>query len=147
MVKKTLKTRTFEGLPVVDATHDIALHVLSIDVKNATKNDPKSCAAAKAGQRELKKDVRVFLTRTYVKEKKNWVRYLTPESVSREIISFDRGSSFEPGIYNVKAPHESMKLGHYRGRSFKPKTGKTNQKPRHATGMIRHRANYDENKK
>lgn len=148
MTKKILKTRTFEGLPVVDATHDIALHVLSIDVKNAKKNDPKSCAAAKAGQRELKKDVRVFITRTYVKEKNHWVRYKTPESVSREIVSFDRGSSFEPGTYIVKTPHESMKLGYNRGRNdTHPRTGNKNPKPRHVTAMIRSRAHYNENKK
>src|SRR5258706_13584318 len=99
MKKKTRKTRTFEGLPVIDATNDIELHVLPVDVKGASKKNPASCAAAKAGQRELKKDVRVFISRTYVKEKKNWVRYFTPQSASREIISFDRGSSFEPGTY------------------------------------------------
>lgn len=144
--KKTRTTRTFEGLPVVDATQDIALHILPVDIKRAEKKDPASCAAAKAGQRELRKDVRVFLTRTYVKEKDHWVRYLTPESASREIVSFDRGSTFEPGTYVVKAPYETAKLGNYRGKVNR-KDNKTLPGPRHATGLIRSRAAYDEHKR
>src|SRR5258705_232007 len=103
------KDQLFEGLPLVDADNDIELHIKPIDIKNSRKNDAANCAAAKAGQRELKRDIRVFISRTYIKNKKHWVRFITPPSISREITSFDRGASFEPGEYTLKAPCESSK--------------------------------------
>lgn len=116
---KARKGRLFEGLPVVDADHDIALVITKADVSASTVKDPGNCAAARAGRRELKRDVRVFLSRMYVKEEDRhgarWVRYLTPENAAREIVSFDRGSAFVPGEYNFVAPRLGQRLGAPRG--------------------------------
>ena len=134
--------RLFEGLPVVDATRGLALHVTSVDIKGASKKNPAMCAAARAGQRELKTDVRVFISRTYVKKADHWVRYKTPESASREIVSFDRGSSFEPGEYIIRPLPESERLGQYKGKSTQTGNGKK-RNPSHVTAMIRERSKYD----
>ena len=120
--KKTRKTRTFEGLPVVDAKDDIVLNVSKHDVQISKKKDPAHCAAAEAGKRELKCEVKVYLSRMYVKTGKQWVRYVTPSNVSREIVSFDRGNQFEPGSYVFKAASISQRLGAHKGNNLK-KTG------------------------
>ncbi len=147
-MKKTRKIRTFEGLPVVDAKHSIYLEVKPIDVKNANKKSPNSCAAAKAGQRELNTDVRVFLTRTYVKQNNKWVRFMTPESASREIISFDRGASFEPGEYKFNPLPPTERLGAYRGKSNKKEVNSDRRiRKQHATGNVRERSMYDSTKR
>lgn len=138
---KTKKQRTYLGLPVVDAPEGkgITLTVTKADVNGSTKSDPANCAAARAGQRELKREVHVFLSRAYVKDtdKKRWVRYITPEAASREIISFDRGSSFVPGEYTFKAATKWQKLGMERGESTRPGTGKPQTNPRHVTAEVR----------
>ena len=132
------KKRLYKGLPVIDAPANtgIAITVTPSDVKGSRKVDPEHCAAARAGKRELKKDVHVFMTRAYVKEKKHWVRYMTPESVSREIVSFDRGSAFVPGNYKFRAPRAQEKLGQYKGKSSEKHTGVATR-PHHVTANVR----------
>ncbi len=133
------KNASFEGLPVVDGHEDIDLVINKNDVENSRKKDPNNCAAAMAGRRELKTDVRVYLTRTYVKDAKHerWVRFITPRSISTEIISFDRGASFEPGEYTLKAPIETQKLGYSARRGgIKTGTGKKRKK-NHITTNVR----------
>ena len=134
--KKTRKPRLLEGLPVIDAKEPLTITVLDKDIKTARKSDPSNCAAANAGKRELHKDVRVFLTRTYIKEKKHWVRYITSEAASREIIAFDRGSAFCPGEYKLNPVPESQKIGIYRGIKTSEK-GRIRNRPRHVTANVR----------
>lgn len=134
---KKRKIHLFEGLPVIDADKNMHLSISASDVKHAKKNDPANCAAAIACKKKLNKEVRVFLTRTYVKEKKNWVRFITPEAISREIVAFDRGSAFEPGEYKMNAPYETARLGHYKlGRKSGKHTG-TVSRPHHSTKQVR----------
>lgn len=133
---KRRKQRLYEGLPVVDATKSLKMTITRTDVKHAKKNDPANCAAAIAYKRKLNKEVHIFLTRAYVKENKSWTRYMVPESVSREIISFDRGSDFIPGDYIIKAPVETQKLGAHRLRGPNKKKISSN-KPNHITADVR----------
>lgn len=138
--KKQRKLRMLDGLPVVDADSDVVLHVTKKDVQNSKKKNPDECAAAQAGKRELKREVKVFLSRMYVKDKNKWIRYLTPSNAAREIVSFDRGAEFEPGEYKFKAATSGQRLGvtHPGPRPKKSKHG-TRQ---HKTGNVRIRANY-----
>lgn len=126
----------FDGLPVIDADEDIILNVTKRDVLNSKKKDPNNCAAAKAGKREFRKDVKVFLSRMYIKENKHWVRYLTPTNAAREITSFDRGSQFEPGEYIFKAASPRQRLGTYRGTSHMS-TGTGKKRKIHITANVR----------
>lgn len=151
MAKKTKKTkktkskskftnhnRTFEGLPVVDANEDIALVIKKEDVNKSKVKDPAACAAALAGRREFKTDVRVFLTRTFIKDNKNkqWIRFYTPESMSREITSFDRGATFEPGEYKLKSMPMSQRAGYKKPTGPKKETGRPTHK-KHITANVR----------
>lgn len=143
MTKKRKVTYSkYEGLSVVDANKPIILHITESDIKNSDKKSPGNCAAARAGKRELKKEVRVFLTRTYVKEKNHWVRYTNPESVTREIISFDRGSTFEPGEYKINPAPASERLGAYKVTGKKKHTGT----PRQIHKVTAHVREFDKGK-
>ena len=65
-----------------------------------------------------------------------------PEAVSREVVSFDRGSSFEAGEYKLKSPPKSARLGTYRGKDTRltrenTKTGGAAKRFVHHTANIR----------
>ncbi|SRR5260221_10479305 len=134
--KRQSKPRTFEGLQVVDGAKSFKLSISKDDIKNSKKNDPANCAAARACQRKFHKEARVFLTRTYIKDKNKWIRFVTPVSVGREITAFDRGAAFEPGEYQLNAVSPSQQLGQTRGRTKHTNTGE-NKKPHHITVNVR----------
>lgn len=131
---------TYKGLPLVDASGDMEICVTKQDVSMSKKNDPANCAAANAIKRTIKTEAEVHISRVYVKHKNRWVRFMTPESVSREITSFDRSAIFEPGTYVLKAPTKSNRLGaHTRNYDTGPHT--TTKRPaRHHTVNIRESA-------
>lgn len=130
--------RLFEGLPVVDAAENVALVITKDDVNNSKQKDPGNCAAAMAGRREFKTDVRVFLTRTFVKDPqhKRWIRFATPDAITREIVAFDRGAAFDPGEYELKAPTAAMRRGYKQTGGKATGNGKKMRK-RHITGNVR----------
>lgn len=126
----------FKGLPVKDATKNLEIEIEKVDVVGSRKKDPSNCAAARALKREYKcKEVAVFTTKTYVKEGNHWTRYCTPEAIAREIISFDRGSEFEPGSYSLRRPSPTERIGVPRSPS-KNKKG-SGKGRRHVTTNIR----------
>lgn len=103
------KRRMLEGLPVIDADHGLVIEIKkNPDITGASKADPGNCAAARALERTLGSEARVFLTRTYVRVGKVWQRFVTPEAISREITAFDRGAKFEPGEYVLNPPSPTM---------------------------------------
>lgn len=119
--------RDIEGLPVVDATEPLLIHVRAIDIKGASKKKPGDCAIARACRRELRKgnvrvvEARVHLSRTYLlldgaNGTRGWLRYMTPQAARDEIIAFDRGGSFAPGEITFKPPRPAEKLGASRKR-------------------------------
>lgn len=139
MSKKSIQP-TYKGLPLIDATKDLEICVTKSDVSRSRKNDPSNCAAANSLKRVLETEVEVHISRTYVKEGKKWVRYITPQSVQREITSFDRGSSFEPGEYNLKAPSKACRLGSSRSTGERTGEGTSNKPKYHITANIRESA-------
>jgi hypothetical protein len=145
MKKKTISM--YKGLPMIDASDDLEIEVLKSDVAKSRKNDPEKCAAAVALNRVTKTDVEVHISRTYVKDKNRWIRFLTPESISREITSFDRSSVFEPGKYILKAPGPGQKLGNYKGKSFMGENKEKRRNPHHMTVNIRESAKKTKNAK
>lgn len=134
--KKDRRVRMFEGLPVVDAAQDVTVTITAADVKNSKKKNPGACAAAVAGERRFHKPVKVFLSRMYVKDKDKWVRFVTPDNIAREIISFDRAQMFEPGDYKFKAPSPGQRLGTYTHRTNKENQTR-NRRTQHITTNVR----------
>ena len=140
------KPSTFEGLPLVDANEPLIISIEPKDISGAKKNSPENCAAARAIERELKTEARVFIGRIYVKKNKQWVRFLTPIGIAREITSFDRGSSFEPGEFVINPLPPSSRLGICKGKSTE--TGKGNKRHiRHITVNIRPGAKLSKTRK
>lgn len=90
---------------VVDAKRARRIEVAASDLKRATVKSHKACAMAVACKRKLSLDGVIMGRKTaYLIRGKKATRYAVPESVAREIIAFDRGATFEPGIYRL-VPH------------------------------------------
>lgn len=127
------------GKPIVDSTEDLVVHVTRDCVRRAKPMDPTQCAVAKALTKEKGVvSARVQLTRTWIEYPTKIVRYITPESAAREIVSFDRRAGFDTGDYRLKAPSQHDRIGQRRKSRLKPDrnhehTGRTN----HRTLMVR----------
>ena len=90
-----------------DADKPVEISVEPRDCKDGRKLMPTECALARAARRELKADaVIIGMSTSYIIRGNTAIRFATPESVAREIVSFDRNQDFAPGDYylTVKAP-------------------------------------------
>jgi hypothetical protein len=94
------------GKKVVDAKKPAKILITKRDVVVGDNKNPSSCAAAIAAKRDVPEclSARVHIGRVYIEHKDKWVRYLTPDALRTEIVAFDRGGSFQPGEYVLKAP-------------------------------------------
>jgi len=110
MSKKIIE---MDGLPVLDAKKSLRLEVLREDIRVATKKAPNSCAVAKACARAMGvKAVKVHVSRLYLNmDDKSWTRYVVSGAMRSEIIAYDRGGKFMPGMYNLMAPPKCKRLG------------------------------------
>jgi len=107
-----MQNQQIDGFPVVDAKASLKLEVTRADCNAATRKNPGCCAVAKACGRELKiRGVRVHLSRLYLLAGKAWTRYIVHSSLRQEIIAFDRGGKFQPGVYTFQAPNPNKQLG------------------------------------
>jgi hypothetical protein len=114
------------GLEVVDVKNPLILHIGPEDIRLAGKKNPETCAAAKACVRQLKASAaRVHLSRIYVLVSKKWRRYFTPKSLRAEIISFDRGGSFEPSEHRLVPVNPAHQGKGYRQGSDSPDKRRT----------------------
>src|SRR2546430_6561396 len=97
---------------VTDADENAYLEVTAEDVKHSAKKDHNRCAMAVAAKREFKASgVVIAPTVAYVVKHNKAVRFQLPESVQKEVVSFDRGSGFAEGKYHLHAPAKSMRIG------------------------------------
>lgn len=131
-----MTTTSIDGKPIINAKKGAKLIITKHDIATADIKQPNNCAVAKACHRVLHaKEVRVHLSRIYVRANEgNWVRYLTPKSLRTEIVSFDRGGTFEPGAYELTAPPPWMKTRKRQGGPDKPgyKKGKGKKRAKHS---------------
>lgn len=101
-----------EVMHVEDADTDIDIEVTNKDSQSAVVRNHKGCAMAVACKRKMKLDgVIISVSTAYLVKDGVATRYKLPESVSREVVSFDRKGGFSSGQYSLKAPAESAKLG------------------------------------
>jgi hypothetical protein len=103
------------GKKVIDANKPLHISVSKQDASAGKTKDPGKCAAARAIIRTIAdaKSARVHLGRTYVEYPDRWVRYMTPNSLKLELVSFDRGARAEyaAGAYTLRAPAPTARLG------------------------------------
>ncbi len=100
-----------DGMLVVEAKSPITLNITKRDIGKGAAKDPRSCAAAKAARRMFPAadEVRVHLSRLYVRTGKKWTRYKVADGLRTEIIAFDRGGSFEAGEYMLRPSPPSQR--------------------------------------
>lgn len=97
---------------VVDGRENVPVTVTARDVGKSDRKNPSSCAISVAAQRTQKVDnVIISRTRCYLVVNDVAYRYLLGNDSVRELTSFDRGASFTPGTYVMKAPAVSRRLG------------------------------------
>lgn len=134
------------GIEVVDARKKVKIEITPSDIKKGSTKDAAACAAALSCMRQLSAtEARVHLGRTYVKQDKKWVRYNTGYALRSEIVAFDRGGAFEPGIY-VLSPiqpsrRDSGKRQGTAGSGKRTKPLKKRSTPHIVTGVRQHGAN------
>lgn len=107
---------TLEGLPIRNARSRLVLHVMPGDISRRSRKNPAKCAlAAACARQEQVPEVRVYLSRAYVKHLSGqyWIRYEVSQAAQREIISFDRGARFEPGEYCLNPVSPAKIAGGY----------------------------------
>src|SRR5262245_45919613 len=123
---------------VKDATRNLTIEVTKRDASSKAVRNHKECALAVACKRSEKMDGCVIaIKRGYLVKDNVAYRYDIPETVSREVVAFDRNAGFAPGLYRLNKP--AKKLG-------SPATGKkhggestngNDRKLRHFTDGIR----------
>ncbi len=116
---------TIDGLPVRNLKHKIRLIISEDDCKKGNKKAPALCAAALAATRQVPKcnEARIHIGRVFLKiSNKYWLRGKTTGALRTEIATFDRGGTFDPGIYDINPLSKSeLPTGKQRGK--KPKFG------------------------
>ncbi len=122
---------------VRDATSPITIEVTKADNNNSKVRSHSACAMAVACKRAEHADgVIVSIMTAYVIKGTSATRYVLPESVSREIVSFDREAGFAPGEYVMRPPEPSKQLGVHRGgKSTHTKNGKKITRHHHTSGI------------
>jgi hypothetical protein len=130
------------------AENNLEIEVLPSDEKASKRRNHEECAMAVACKRAYKADgVIIARSVAYLVKGTLAIRFLIPESVSREITSFDRGGPFNPGTYHLQKPNPAMdpeyrkKINAARERDPKEKKNGKGQKKlhkkRHITQGIR----------
>lgn len=97
------------GIPIKDATSRIKIVVTDNDVVSAKKADSKHCALARAALRLPGVKAAYFFRQIAFLEYANkMLKFHLPESVTREIVTFDRAQIFDSGIYQMRPPPPSL---------------------------------------
>ena len=95
-----------------DSASPIEVSVNKRDCDEAKRLNPAECALAKAARRELKADGAVIgISSSYVIKGDKAIRFATPESVRREIVSFDRHQDFARGTYHLPPKSPAVRFG------------------------------------
>jgi hypothetical protein len=98
---------------VADATKPITITVTKRDVQKSSKKNPENCAMACSFKRRGWDSAIIHRSTAYLVRGDLAVRYFVPQSVVREIVSFDRHGDFRPGDYHLSAIDPSRRIGAY----------------------------------
>jgi hypothetical protein len=125
---------------VKDATEDFEVEVTARDNSTAAVKNHKKCAMAVACERRRGIDGAVIsIHNAYLVKGDEATRLMVPESVSREVVSFDRKGGFATGTYALKKPDKWHRLGyrHTSKRDRQTDTRKRSRTAQHITADIR----------
>jgi hypothetical protein len=101
MAKTTMKK--IDGLPVKNIEKRIRLVISAADCRRGKSKLPNACAAALAAKRQVPHcvEARIHINRAYLRVGKHWLRGRVNSALRTEIATFDKGGTFEPGIYDI----------------------------------------------
>ncbi len=124
-------TRAFPQVKhVVLADKAVTVTVTRPDCKVGKRHKTAECAMAIAAKRQFKADgVAIRLSDSFVIKGDTAIRFKTPETVKRELVSFDRHQDFDPGEYGLQAAPPNWakpKKRHSEGRG-----GEVDTRPKH----------------
>jgi hypothetical protein len=129
---------------VTDADEPAFLEVTEDDSKTGSRRDHNNCAFARACARKFRATGVIISVQTaYIIKGDEAIRYRLPQSVSREVVSFDRNAGFEGGQYELSKPVPSQRLGARQERNTNAGNERESKKSRgirrfrHFTGNIR----------
>ena len=123
---------------VVDSKKGLTIEVTGRDVSSSKRKKHSECAMAVACKRALNLDgVIISMSKAYLIKDGTATRFDVPASIRTEVVSFDRGSGFETGEYELKKPHHDLKSFHIGGqRKTATGKGKAHSK-KHVTKNVR----------
>jgi len=121
-----MQTHRIGGRNVVDSTRSIQIEITEQDTQLASRKDHGNCAVARACMKQEGTDAIVHISRVFLKMKNKdiWVRYIVKNDLRTEIVSFDRGGNFEPGIFKLHRIQPAQKLGISHKRASGPRVSK-----------------------
>lgn len=100
---------------VTDADGPVQVEVTDADNKSSQVRNHNACAMAVACKRKFKADgVIIAIATAYIIKGNEATRYTLPDSVSREVVSFDRKAGFMPGEYQLVPHGKSSRIGYQR---------------------------------
>lgn len=110
---------------IVEAKKPLLITVLKQDCRTGKKKSPMNCALARACVRDQHADgAMINIGTSYVIRGKTATRYITSQTVGREITSFDRHHDFASGRnYRLMAVPPSVRLGSHLVSKRKKPTG------------------------
>lgn len=93
------------GLRIIDARQPLELELSRTDITQAIRKNSKDCAFATACKRQFKARAAYFFrTTAWLEYPDKMVRYILPQSMQKEIVSFDRSKIMAPGVYQLSKP-------------------------------------------
>lgn len=124
---------------VVDANRPAKIEVMARDANPRAAKNHEACALAQACKRQLRLDgVIISRSTAYLIKGRKARRFRMTTAASREVVSFDRGSGFAPGVYVLGAICPNARLGTRQGSSRDRHTGAgPNKQFRHLTANVR----------
>ena len=91
-----------EGLTLIDSSRALRFKIEDRDIRGSHPLSPKDCAIARALRRKGSRYVLVFRCTVWVDDGKgHFVRYGLPPRLQREVHTYDRSRTFEPGRYHL----------------------------------------------
>jgi hypothetical protein len=112
-------------LEEVDAQKPLTVNVTARDIKLAKAKNSKECALARAVKREYPVKAAYFLrTTAWLEYPTKMVRYRLPQSVQKEIVSFDRNKMMSTGNYTLAADARNLRKPRTKSRKVRGPMGK-----------------------
>jgi hypothetical protein len=96
--------KTIEGKPIYNSKKPLDIVIRTSEATRGSGKDPTCCAAALAAIHSVKgcTRARVHVAVSYLEINGKWYRYATPGTLRTEIVGFDRGAKFSPGVYTLR---------------------------------------------